>query len=149
MATLRTPLSRLMEARRAKALRDHRGVDTVEDLLLFLPRRYLDRYGDVTDLTDGAYVVVVGEVRTAAVRPMRQRRGSILTVTIRTAGRAGTTRRARCRVTAVRRPIRRPRPARPRLIPRYRRSGRPLCLRLGRLSQGSRFRMPWIPPRPP
>ncbi|MDO5711229.1 MAG: ATP-dependent DNA helicase RecG, partial [Micrococcales bacterium] len=84
MATLLTPLSRLMEARRAKALRDHRGIDTVEDLLWFLPRRYLDRHGDVTDLTDGAYLVVVGEVLTASVRPMRQRRGSILLATIRT-----------------------------------------------------------------
>lgn len=84
MTTLLTPLSRLVDSRKAKALRDHRDIDTVEDLLWFLPRRYLDRYGDVTDLTDGAYVVVVGEVLSANVRPMRQRRGSILTVTIRT-----------------------------------------------------------------
>ncbi len=73
-----------MKAKQAKALRDHRGIDTVEDLLWFLPRRYLNRHGDVTDLTEGAYLVVVGEVIAARVRPMRNRRGSMLNAVIRT-----------------------------------------------------------------
>lgn len=82
--TLLTPLSRIVDASRAKALREQRGIDTVEDLLWFMPRRYLDRQGDVTVLAQGEYVVVVGEVIRAATRRMTSRRGSIHAVTIRT-----------------------------------------------------------------
>ena len=82
--TLLTPLSHIVDASRAKALRDQRGIDTVEDLLWFMPRRYLDRQGDVTELHEGEYVVVVGEVIRASTRRMTSRRGSIHSVTIRT-----------------------------------------------------------------
>ncbi len=84
MVTLLTPLPGVIGPRRAKALREQRGIETVEDLLWFLPRRYLDRQGDMADLSEGSYLVVIGEVVKAAERRMKARRGTMLTATVRT-----------------------------------------------------------------
>ena len=86
MVTLATPLAHALEDKKqARALLDHRGLETIEDLLWFLPRRYLDRRGsDTAKWEEGNYVVVVGEVGSVKTRPMRTRRGSILNATVQT-----------------------------------------------------------------
>ncbi|MDO5740329.1 MAG: ATP-dependent DNA helicase RecG [Ornithinimicrobium sp.] len=68
----------------AKKLEDTRGFTTVEDLLDFLPRTYLDatRSEAFLDLPHGEDVVVVGTVREATTRQMRKRRGRMLVVTV-------------------------------------------------------------------
>ena len=56
------------------------GLATVDDLLRHYPRRYAER-GELTDLrtlTEGEQVTVLAEVRQVTVRPMRNRRGTIL-----------------------------------------------------------------------
>lgn len=82
MADLTTPLSRLIDARAAKALSSKRGLETAEDLLWFLPRRYLDRKADLDRLQLGDSVVFVGEVVGAQTRVMRQRRQRMLIATV-------------------------------------------------------------------
>ncbi|GAB3444985.1 ATP-dependent DNA helicase RecG [Phycicoccus ginsengisoli] len=59
-----------------------RDLHTVGDLLRFWPRRYTSFDADLTSLHEGEYVVVVADVRDAVTRPMRNRRGRILTATI-------------------------------------------------------------------
>ena len=57
---------------------------TVEDLLRYYPRRYAVR-GELTDLStvkEGEHVTVMAEIVAVTVRPMRQRRGSILEAVI-------------------------------------------------------------------
>ena len=74
------PLASVVGGKSAKALHKAFGVNTVEDLLRHYPRRYAER-GDLTDLgalVDGESVTVLAEVASVTVRPMRQRRGSLL-----------------------------------------------------------------------
>ena len=66
----------------APKLAKERGITTVGDLLQFWPRRYTSFDADLGDLHEGDYVVVVADVEQAVTRPMRQRRGRMLTVTI-------------------------------------------------------------------
>ncbi|WP_116112961.1 ATP-dependent DNA helicase RecG [Austwickia chelonae] len=86
MVTLRTPLKNALPAHAAKQLSSQRSLATVEDLLWFLPRRYLDRQTDLGSLHEGDPIAFVGEVVTAATRTMRQRRGRMLNATVRTSG---------------------------------------------------------------
>ena len=68
----------------ARLLQATLGMTTVGDLLLHAPRRYASR-GERTDLSRlqaDVDVTVVAEVKSATVRPMRQRRGSILDVVV-------------------------------------------------------------------
>nr|WP_202881347.1 ATP-dependent DNA helicase RecG [Pedococcus badiiscoriae] len=61
---------------------NHRGIRLVGDLLEFWPRRYLEHTADLGTLHVGMYVVAVATVKAAATRPMKNRRGEMLTVTI-------------------------------------------------------------------
>jgi ATP-dependent DNA helicase RecG len=73
-------LSRVLGGKTADALRKGLGLLTVEDLLRHYPRRYATR-GELTELStlrEGEQVTVMAEVTQVTVRPMRQRRGSIL-----------------------------------------------------------------------
>ena len=77
-------LSHVLGGKSADALRKGLGLLTVEDLLRHYPRRYATR-GELTDLStlrEGDQVTVMAEVTQVTVRPMRQRRGSILEAVI-------------------------------------------------------------------
>jgi ATP-dependent DNA helicase RecG len=77
---LDTRLSSVLGGRTADALSKGLGLATVEDLVRHYPRRYAERgeLTDLTTLTEGEQVTVLAEVRSVTVRPMRNRRGSIL-----------------------------------------------------------------------
>jgi ATP-dependent DNA helicase RecG len=83
MADLSTPLKGILGATAAK-LKTSRGLQDVGDFLNFLPRRYLDpaTTTDISGLREDEYTVVVATIRSATVRSMRQRRGTILTVVV-------------------------------------------------------------------
>lgn len=75
-------LTSVLGGRTANALRKAFGYVTVGDLLLHLPRRYLQR-GELTDLQKlqvGENVTVQAEVASVVNRRMQRRRGSILEV---------------------------------------------------------------------
>ncbi len=81
---LRSKLATVLGGKSAEALRKGLGLLTIEDLLRHYPRRYATR-GELTDLStlrEGEQVTVMAEVTQVTVRPMRQRRGSILEATI-------------------------------------------------------------------
>lgn len=61
-----------------------RGIRTAGELLEFLPRRYLDasKSGRLDDFGPGEDAVLVATVVAATTRPMRQRRGTMLTAVI-------------------------------------------------------------------
>ncbi len=59
-----------------------RDIHTVGDLLAFWPRRYRSRESDLGSVTVGEFLVGVAEVKSAATRPMRQRKGKMLNVVI-------------------------------------------------------------------
>src|SRR4051812_50049646 len=81
MADLDTPLVKLLGGVSANKLAKARDLHTVGDLLGFLPRRYLDpaTTTDFSTLKEGEYTVLVATVKSATTRPMRQRRGGVLT----------------------------------------------------------------------
>jgi len=67
-----------------KALKAAWGYQRVEDLLRHYPRRYAQR-GELTDLgtlVDGETVTVLAEISRVDTRPMRQRKGTILTAVV-------------------------------------------------------------------
>ena len=77
---MRAKLAAVLGGRTADAMRKGLGLATVDDLLRHYPRRYAER-GELTDLrtlTEGEQVTVLAEVRQVTVRPMRNRRGTIL-----------------------------------------------------------------------
>lgn len=77
-------LSGLLGGKTADALRKKLGIVTVEDLLRHYPRRYAER-GELTalsDLGEGEQVTVLAVVVKVEVRPMRQRKGTILEATV-------------------------------------------------------------------
>lgn len=79
-----SPLTKLLTKPDAAQLAKTKGLQSVGDLFEFAPRRYV-RPGQLTDLSSlhvGEDVLVVAEVRTATTRPMRNRRGKMLTVVI-------------------------------------------------------------------
>jgi ATP-dependent DNA helicase RecG len=64
----------------AKALEKAFGMTTVDDLLRHYPRRYAER-GTLTELAtleEGASVTILADIEQVTVRPMQQRRGTIL-----------------------------------------------------------------------
>ena len=82
--TLDTPLAALMGARAAKPFASTLRLETVDDLLWHLPRRYAKR-GELTAMSElplGEHVSLVAEVRRVEERRMRSRGGSILEVLI-------------------------------------------------------------------
>ena len=82
MLTEDSPLSKLVKKNEAEQLARTKGLLSVADLFEFVPRRYV-RPGQLTDLSSlrvGEDVLVVAEVKKATSRPMRNRRGKMLTV---------------------------------------------------------------------
>ncbi|WP_250001793.1 ATP-dependent DNA helicase RecG [Actinoplanes sp. M2I2] len=83
-ATTGTPLDEVLKKNEAKALATHLDLHTAGDLIYHFPRRY-DERGEETaihGLQIGEQVTVLAQVQSVAVKPMRQRRGNILEVTI-------------------------------------------------------------------
>ncbi|MEW1954137.1 ATP-dependent DNA helicase RecG [Terrabacter sp. NPDC080008] len=79
-----SPLTKLVNKTEAEQLARNKGLVSVADLFEFVPRRYV-RPGQLTDLSSlhvGEDVLVVAEVQKATTRPMRNRRGKMLTVVI-------------------------------------------------------------------
>ncbi len=83
-ATVDTPLKKLVGERTAKALAGHLDLHTAGDLIYHFPRRYDERgeHTDIRSLDVGEQVTVLAQVQRTAVRPMRQRRGNLLEVTV-------------------------------------------------------------------
>ncbi|MGN9777819.1 ATP-dependent DNA helicase RecG [Micromonospora sp. H33] len=83
-ATVDTPLKKLVGEKTAKALAAHLDLHTAGDLLYHVPRRYDERgeHTDIRSLDVGEQVTVLAQVQRTAVRPMRQRRGNLLEVTV-------------------------------------------------------------------
>ncbi|GAA2472439.1 ATP-dependent DNA helicase RecG [Winogradskya humida] len=84
VTTTSTPLAKVLGARAAKALDTHLDLKTAGDLIYHFPRRY-DERGEHTDLRElqvGEQVTLLAQVKSLTVRPMRQRRGTMLEITI-------------------------------------------------------------------
>ena len=82
--TTTTPLGQVLSAPAAKALATHLDLHTAGDLIYHFPRRY-DERGEHTDmrrLDVGEQVTLLAQVQATTVRPMRQRRGNMLEITI-------------------------------------------------------------------
>ncbi|MFF5080866.1 ATP-dependent DNA helicase RecG [Actinoplanes sp. NPDC000266] len=84
MTTIDTPLEKVLGAKTAKALADHLELHTAGDLVYHFPRRYDERgeHTDMRGLQIGEQVTLLAQVQGIAVKPMRQRRGNMLEVTI-------------------------------------------------------------------
>ncbi|MSO26615.1 MAG: ATP-dependent DNA helicase RecG [Candidatus Nanopelagicales bacterium] len=77
---LERPLAGEVGGKTTTALTKAFGMVTVSDLLRHYPRRYAQR-GELTDLStlvEGESVTVLAEIEQVTVRPMKQRRGSIV-----------------------------------------------------------------------
>ena len=84
MVSMDTPLKGLLGEKTERALNKAFGYTTVADLLQHYPRRYATR-GELTSLHSvpvGEPVSIVAEVVSATARPMRNRKGSLLEVTL-------------------------------------------------------------------
>ncbi|MBK1786844.1 ATP-dependent DNA helicase RecG [Prauserella cavernicola] len=84
MTELTDGLDRVLGAKTAKALDGSLGIGNVAELLRHYPRRYARR-GELTDIAGleiGEHATVLARVEGATKKPMRQRKGSILEVTI-------------------------------------------------------------------
>jgi ATP-dependent DNA helicase RecG len=82
--TTDTPLKKVLGEKTAKALAQHLDLHTAGDLIYHFPRRY-DERGEHTDLRRlevGEQVTLLAQVQATTVRPMRQRRGNMLEITI-------------------------------------------------------------------
>jgi ATP-dependent DNA helicase RecG len=74
----------LLRGAAAKKLEQYLGIVTVGDLMRYYPRRY-QHWATLTPLAElpiGENVTILAEVVSATVRPMRQRRGSLLAVQV-------------------------------------------------------------------
>jgi ATP-dependent DNA helicase RecG len=82
--TVETPLKGLVGDKTAKALAAHLDLHTAGDLVYYFPRRYDERgeHTDIRALEVGEQVTVHAQVQRTSVRPMRNRRGQILEVTV-------------------------------------------------------------------
>lgn len=82
--TLDTSLEEALGAKTANLLHRAFGMRTVSDLLSHAPRRYA-RHGELTPIASlplGEQVTIVAEVRSVAIRDMKQRRGTIVEAVI-------------------------------------------------------------------
>ena len=79
-----TPISAKVSAKSAKIIREQLHLETFGDLLRHYPRRYMERavLSDLAALGVGEKVTVIAEVKKVETRPMRTRKGKMLTVTI-------------------------------------------------------------------
>jgi len=84
VTTTGTPLAKVLGAAKAKALATHLDLHTAGYLIYHFPRRY-DQRGEHTDLGKlqvGEQVTLLAQVKSTTVRPMRQRRGTMLEITV-------------------------------------------------------------------
>ncbi|HEV7899707.1 MAG TPA: ATP-dependent DNA helicase RecG [Planosporangium sp.] len=81
---METPLKGLVGDKTAKALAAHLDLHTAGDLIYHFPRRYDERgeHTDIRALEVGEQVTVMAQVQRTGTRPMRQRRGQIVEVTV-------------------------------------------------------------------
>lgn len=86
MATLSDRLDHLLGVKAAASLADAFDMHTVEDLLRHYPLRYATQGQPLTEEEpeDGSHITVIGRVTKAELKPMRQRRGSLLKVVLDT-----------------------------------------------------------------
>ena len=84
VTTTVTPLEKVLGAAKAKALATHLDLHTAGDLIYHFPRRYDERgeHTDMRKLEVGEQVTLLAQVKSTTVRPMRQRRGTMLEITI-------------------------------------------------------------------
>jgi ATP-dependent DNA helicase RecG len=85
MSELTDLLVPLLGKRTAALLHEQLEIGTVGGLLRHYPRRYVDRgrLTPIAGLEIGEHATLVAEVESAVLRPMRQRRGMLLSVVIR------------------------------------------------------------------
>jgi ATP-dependent DNA helicase RecG len=84
VTTTDTPLTQVLKPAEAKSLATHLDLHTAGDLIYHFPRRY-DERGEQVDLHGlqiGEQVTVLAQVQSVSVKPMRQRRGNMLEITI-------------------------------------------------------------------
>lgn len=84
MSVLFQRVDGLVGAKSAAALAEHRGIRTVEDLLRFYPLKY-SRHGQLTDLSTlmvDDYVTVIARVERVTAKPMKNRKGKMIQVTL-------------------------------------------------------------------
>lgn len=82
--TEQSRMTQVLKKPEAELMAKNKGVETVGDLLEFVPRRYV-RPNELTDLSRlrvGDQVLIVAEVAEATTRPMRNRRGKMLNVVL-------------------------------------------------------------------
>ena len=84
MTTMDTPLRRVVGANTAKVLAEELGLQTAGDLLYHFPRRYEKRgeHTDIRSLEIGEQATVLAQVKSATVKPMRDRRDSRVEVVV-------------------------------------------------------------------
>ncbi|MDY7086796.1 MAG: ATP-dependent DNA helicase RecG [Actinomycetota bacterium] len=82
--TVDTPLAQVLKKHEAKALATHLDLHTAGDLIYHFPRRYDERgeHTDMRGLQIGEQVTVLAQVQSVTVKPMRQRRGNMLEITL-------------------------------------------------------------------
>jgi ATP-dependent DNA helicase RecG len=82
--TTTTPLEAVLKGKPAKDLATHLDLHTAGDLIYHFPRRYDERgeHTDMRELAVGDQVTLLAQVKSTTVRPMRNRKGSMLEVTI-------------------------------------------------------------------
>ncbi|GAB0105939.1 ATP-dependent DNA helicase RecG [Nocardia sp. JMUB6875] len=88
MATLADRLDYVLGVKSAEPLLESFDMQTVEDLLRHYPLRYATQGQELTEEEpeEGAHITVIGRVTKTELRPMRNRRGSLLKVYLDTGG---------------------------------------------------------------
>ncbi|MFI6168127.1 ATP-dependent DNA helicase RecG [Nocardia sp. NPDC051052] len=91
MATLSDRLDHILGVKAAGSLVDAFDMHTVEDLLRHYPLRYATQGQPLTEEEpeDGTHITVIGRITKAELRPMRNRRGSLLKVVLDTGSGSG------------------------------------------------------------
>lgn len=91
MATLGDRLDHILGVKAAGSLVDAFDMHTVEDLLRHYPLRYATQGQPLTEEApeEGAHITVIGRITKAELRPMRNRRGSLLKVVLDTGSGTG------------------------------------------------------------
>ncbi|MCP2287422.1 ATP-dependent DNA helicase RecG [Nocardia amikacinitolerans] len=86
MATLSDRLDHILGAKAADSLSDAFDMHTVEDLLRHYPLRYATQGQPLTEEApeDGSHITVIGRITKTELKPMRNRRGSLLKVLLDT-----------------------------------------------------------------
>ncbi|MEV0293024.1 ATP-dependent DNA helicase RecG [Nocardia sp. NPDC050710] len=86
MATLGDRLDHILGAKAADSLAEAFDMSTVEDLLRHYPLRYATQGQPLTEEApeDGSHITVIGRITKTELKPMRNRRGSLLKVLLDT-----------------------------------------------------------------